>query len=103
MLKLPSSLVAAGLFTFAAMFLSPFAFVLTNAGYRMLKRGNFTFTPREGPVQIFSSTSHPEVFWCTSAGVSIVGVLLLMAIAVSLIIAIRILMRAWRLRLGNIM
>ena len=102
MLKPPSSLVLAWFFGFAAMFLSPFALVLSSAGYHMLKRGNFTFTPREGPAQIFSSTSHPGFFWGTSLGVSAVGALLLMAAAVSLFVAIRILVRTWRPPLDNI-
>jgi hypothetical protein len=88
MLKPRSSLVAAWFFAFAAMFMSPFAFVLSSAGYHMLKRGNFTFTPRDGPAQIFSSTSHPGVFWGTSVGVSTVGGLLLVATAVSVFVAI---------------
>ena len=102
MLKPPSSLAAAWVFGFAAMFLSPFALVLSSAGYHMLKRGNFTFTPREGSAQIFSATSHPGVFWGTSVGVSAFGGLLLVAAVVSLFVAIRILVRAWRPRSDNI-
>lgn len=98
MLKLSTSLIVAWFLALVGMFMSPFAIVLTSAGYHMLKRGNFTFTPREGPVQIFSSTSHPGVFWGSSVGVLVVGVLLLLGTAVSLIVAIRFLVRAWRTR-----
>lgn len=102
MLKPPASLVLAWFLGFAAMFLSPFAVVLSSAGYHMLKRGNFTFTPREGPAKIFSSASHPGVFWATSLGLSAVGVLLLVAAAVSFFVAILILVRIWRPRSDNL-
>ena len=96
--KPASPWVLVWLFGFVATFLSIFALGLTSIGHHMLTRGNFTFTPREGPVQLISSTTHPGVFWATSLGFSSVGALMFVAAAVSLFVAIRILARTWRTR-----
>src|ERR1700730_4470289 len=94
-MRLPSFAIS-WLFLFIALFVTPFGLVLTSAGYHMLKRGNFSYTARDGAVQVFSSTRDPRVFWSTAIGVSTIGTLLLVVAVVLVIVTISVLVRSWR-------
>jgi len=73
----------------AAPFLFIFGIVLFQLGYGYLHRGSFQYTPRDAPTQIISPTSSPAMYWGTSLGMLVLGVLLVALSAYALLCLVR--------------
>jgi hypothetical protein len=62
-----------------------FGVVTAQIGYETLRRGSITYTPEVGPAEILSPDHRAAAFWALSAGVFMLGVLLLIIAAYLLV------------------
>jgi hypothetical protein len=62
-----------------------FGVVMAQIGYETLRRGSITYTPEVGPAEILSPDHRAATFWGLSAGLFMLGVLLLIIAAYLLV------------------
>jgi hypothetical protein len=62
---------------FPAVMLAFFGVVFIQLGFATLKRGSIKYIPQDGPAEIFSPVHGATVFWALSAGMCVLGMLLL--------------------------
>jgi hypothetical protein len=62
---------------FPVVLLAFFGVVFVQLGYSTLKRGTIKYIPQDGPAEILSPVHGATAFWALSAGMCVLGVLLL--------------------------